>query len=230
MLVVDDIKDIPLFAGLSEAEARRLSAHCVWRSIAENELIIDYDDDTAQVLFVVDGRVRILLRTVAGREVILDDMRDGRYFGEMAAIDGQPRSANVTALEKSRICAMPDAIFRDACTTIPSVGLSVMKVLTQRVRTLNKRLSEYAFLTARQRLCAELLRLSRPRAGSQTQRIVSPPPLQRELADRISTQREVVTRELAGLARKGIIEKTRGGLVLVEPDKLNALIDEAQNK
>lgn len=230
MLVVDDIKDIPLFAGLSEAEARRLSAHCVWRSIAENELIIDYDDDTAQVLFVVDGRVRILLRTVAGREVILDDMRDGRYFGEMAAIDGQPRSANVTALEKSRICAMPDAIFRDACTTIPSVGLSVMKVLTQRVRTLNKRLSEYAFLTARQRLCAELLRLSRPRAGSQTQRIVSPPPLQRELADRISTQREVVTRELAALARKGIIEKTRGGLVLVEPDKLNALIDEAQNK
>ena len=230
MLVVDDIKDIPLFAGLSEAEARRLSAHCVWRSIAENELIIDYDDDTAQVLFVVDGRVRILLRTVAGREVILDDMRDGRYFGEMAAIDGQPRSANVTALEKSRICAMPDAIFRDACTTIPSVGLSVMKVLTQRVRTLNKRLSEYAFLTARQRLCAELLRLSRPRAGSQTQRIVSPPPLQRELADRISTQREVVTRELADLARKGIIEKTRGGLVLVEPDKLNALIDEAQNK
>ena len=215
MLVVDDIKDIPLFAGLSEAEARRLSAHCVWRSIAENELIIDYDDDTAQVLFVVDGRVRILLRTVAGREVILDDMRDGRYFGEMAAIDGQPRSANVTALEKSRICAMPDAIFRDACTTIPSVGLSVMKVLTQRVRTLNKRLSEYAFLTARQRLCAELLRLSRPRAGSQTQRIVSPPPLQRELADRISTQREVVTRELAGLARKSIIEETRGGLVLV---------------
>ena len=230
MLVVDDIKDIPLFAGLSEAEARRLSAHCVWRSIAENELIIDYDDDTAQVLFVVDGRVRILLRTVAGREVILDDMRDGRYFGEMAAIDGQPRSANVTALEKSRICAMPDAIFRDACTTIPSVGLSVMKVLTQRVRTLNKRLSEYAFLTARQRLCAELLRLSRPRAGSQTQRIVSPPPLQRELADRFSTQREVVTRELAALARKGIIEKSRGGLVLVEADKLNALIDEAQNK
>jgi len=227
---VDEIRKIPLFSGLGDGDARRLAVHCAWRTVAENELIIDYEDETAEVLFVVDGRVRILLRTAAGREVILDDMQGGKYFGEMAAIDGMPRSANVTALDKTRICAMPDQVFRDACTTIPSVGLSVMKVLAARVRTLNQRLSEYAFLTARQRLCAELLRLSRPRMGSNTQRIVSPPPLQRELADRISTQREVVTREIAGLARKGIVEKTRGGLVLLDPEQLNSIIDEAQSK
>lgn len=227
---MDEIRKIPLFSGLGDGDARRLSVHCAWRTVAENELIIDYEDETAEVLFVVDGRVRILLRTAAGREVILDDMQGGKYFGEMAAIDGMPRSANVTALDKTRICAMPDQVFRDACTTIPSVGLSVMKVLAARVRTLNQRLSEYAFLTARQRLCAELLRLSRPRMGSNTQRIVSPPPLQRELADRISTQREVVTREIAGLARKGIVEKTRGGLVLLDPEQLNSIIDEAQSK
>jgi CRP-like cAMP-binding protein len=187
--------------------------------VAENELIIDYEDDTAEVVFVVEGRVRVLLRTAAGREVILDDMTTG-----------QPRSANVTALEKTRICAMPDAIFRDACCSIPTVNMAVLKMLAGRVRTLNQRLSEYAFLTAKQRLCAELLRLSRPRMGKEGQRIVSPPPLQRELADRISTQREVVTRELASLARKGIVEKTRGGLVLNEPDKLHALIAEAMSK
>ncbi|MEE4236483.1 MAG: Crp/Fnr family transcriptional regulator [Anderseniella sp.] len=227
---MDKLRDIPLFSGLADGDARRLAVHCVWRSVAENELIIDYEDDTAEVLFVVEGRVRVLLRTAAGREVILDDMTTGQYFGEMAAIDGQPRSANVTALEKTRICAMPDAIFREACTSIPAVGLSVLKMLAGRVRTLNQRLSEYAFLTAKQRLCAELLRLSRPRMGKDSQRIVSPPPLQRELADRISTQREVVTRELAALARKGIVEKTRGGLVIAEPDKLHAFIAEAMSK
>ena len=227
---MEDIRQIPLFSGLSDGDARRLAVHCVWRSVAENELIIDYEDDTAEVVFVVEGRVRVLLRTAAGREVILDDMTTGQYFGEMAAIDGQPRSANVTALEKTRICAMPDAIFRDACCSIPAVNMAVLKVLAGRVRTLNQRLSEYAFLTAKQRLCAELLRLSRPRMGKEGQRIVSPPPLQRELADRISTQREVVTRELASLARKGIVEKTRGGLVLAEPDKLHALIAEAMSK
>ncbi len=195
--------------------------------MAENELLIDYEDDSANVLFVVEGRVRVLLRTAAGREVILDDMTQGQYFGEMAAIDGMPRSANVTALEKARVCTMPDAVFRDACCTIPSVNMAVLKTLSNRVRTLNQRLSEYAFLTAKQRLCAELLRLSRPRAAHEGQRIVSPPPLQRELADRISTQREVVTRELASLARKGIIEKTRGGLVLVQPARLQDMISEA---
>jgi CRP/FNR family cyclic AMP-dependent transcriptional regulator len=114
--------------------------------------------------------------------------------------------------------------------SIPAVNLSVLKMLAGRVRNLNQRLSEYAFLTAKQRLCAELLRLSRPRMGNDGQRIVSPPPLQRELADRISTQREVVTRELASLARKGIIEKTRGGLVLLQPERLHDLVAEAHGK
>ena len=224
---VDQLRDIPVFADLSDGDVRRLSVHCAWRSVAENELLIDYEDDTANVLFVIEGRVRVLLRTAAGREVILDDMTAGQFFGEMAAIDGQPRSANVTALEKARVCTMPDAVFRDACCTIPSVNMAVLKMLSHRVRTLNQRLSEYAFLTAKQRLCAELLRLSRPRAANEGQRIVSPPPLQRELADRISTQREVVTRELASLSRKGIIEKTRGGLVLVQPARLQDMIAEA---
>ena len=56
---LDEIRDIPLFTALADGDARRLSVHCVWRSVAENELIIDYEDETAEVLFVVDGRVRI---------------------------------------------------------------------------------------------------------------------------------------------------------------------------
>ena len=62
---VDEIREIPLFAALGDGDARRLSVHCVWRSIAENELIIDYEDETAEVLFVVDGRVRVLLLTAS---------------------------------------------------------------------------------------------------------------------------------------------------------------------
>ncbi|MBX9700404.1 MAG: helix-turn-helix domain-containing protein, partial [Acetobacteraceae bacterium] len=72
----------------------------------------------------------------------------------------------------------------------------------------------------RQRLSAELLRLSRPRAGSVEARIVSPPPVQQDLAARIGARREVVSRELAEMARQGLIEKVRGGIVIPHPEAL----------
>ena len=230
MGAMSDIRDIALFAGLTDGEARAFGVHCTWRTAGEGELIIDYEDDSSDVLFVLSGKVRILLRTPAGREVILGEMGEGNFFGEMAAIDGSPRSANVTALEPTRVCVMPGKVFCQLCTNVPATGLAVMRRLCERIRLLNIRIGEYAFFTTRQRLCAELLRLSRPRAATSGQRIVSPPPLQRELADRISTQREVVTRELAALARRGLIEKTRGGLVIADPEALNAVIAEGLSK
>ena len=72
----------------------------------------------------------------------------------------------------------------------------------------------------------ELLRLSRPRLGHDTQRSISPPPTQQELAERIGSRREVVSRAMAALEKDGLIEKTRGALVLPDPGELNRLIAE----
>ncbi|MCB1419422.1 MAG: winged helix-turn-helix domain-containing protein, partial [Notoacmeibacter sp.] len=88
------------------------------------------------------------------------------------------------------------------------------------------RLAEHSFLKARHRLYSELLRLSRPRAGREGERIVSPPPTQKELAERIGTRREVVSREINVMERDGLIEKARGGIVIARPDHLQRLISE----
>ena len=72
-----------------------------------------------------------------------------------------------------------------------------------------------------------MLRLSKPRAQAPDERIVSPPPLQKDLADHIGTQREVVTRELSALKKLGLVDSTRGGLVLLKPDGLNQIISDA---
>ncbi len=224
------IRDVPLFAELSEAQAERLDRHCRWASHEANELIVDYGEPTSEVRFVLKGKVRILLRTPTGKEVILAEMGPGQYFGEMAAIDGSSRSANVSALEPSEMCIMPAKVFVEAVTEIPELSFSVMKRFSSRVRELNHRLGEHAFLTTRQRLCAQLLRSSKRRAQAPEQRIVSPPPLQKDLADHIGTQREVVTRELSALKRAGLLDSTRGGLVLLKPDGLNRIISDALAK
>jgi CRP-like cAMP-binding protein len=221
------ITDVEIFKDLDEKSAERLSRICHWSQHEANELIIDYGEPSSEIRFVVSGKVRILLRTPTGKEVILAEMGPGEYFGEMAAIDGSSRSANVTALEKSEMCVMSASTFLDAMIEVPALGRHVMRLLCTRVRDLNHRLGEHAFLTTRQRLCALLLRQSKPRAQAPDQRIISPPPLQKDLADRIGTQREVVTRELSALKKQQLVDSTRGGLVLLNPDGLNSIISDA---
>ena len=224
---MNKITDVELFAGLDEKQSERLGRHCRWSSHETNELIIDYGEATSEIRFVVSGKVRILLRTPTGKEVILTEMGPGQYFGEMAAIDGSSRSANVTALESCEMCVMPAKAFLDAMSDHPDIGQHVLQRLCRHVRELNHRLGEHAFLTTRQRLCALLLRLSKPRAQAPEERIVSPPPLQKDLADHIGTQREVVTRELSALKKLGLVDSTRGGLVLLKPEGLNQIISDA---
>ena len=221
---MDSLSQIPLFQGVDDATIERQSMRCAWRSYEENELIIDYEDDTRDVRFIIDGKVRIILRIATGKEVILTEMREGEFFGEIAAIDEEGRSANVTALNRTRICAMPQSVFIEMVETQPSVNRAVMKTLATRCRNLNSRLAEHCFLQTKHRLYTELLRLARPRLGHEGQRSISPPPTQKDLASRIGTRREVVSREIANLKRNRIVDKTTGALVLCDLPKLNALI------
>lgn len=221
---MNDLAQIPLFACLDEEAAARFSTSCIWRSYDANEMIVDYGEASNEIRFILDGRVRLLLRTPDGKEIILAEMAGNDYFGEMAAIDKSNRSANVTALEKTAMCIMPASVFNEIIDQYTQVARAVMKLLCERVRELNLRLSEHIFMTTRQRLCADLLRLSKKRLGHDGQRIISPPPIHKFLADRIGTQREVVTRELSRLRKKQIISKSRGGIVIDKPDMLNSEI------
>ena len=215
---------IPLFQDMETSMAERYARSCFWKDYDEFELVIDVEDETTEVRFLLSGSARIIHRIAVGKEVILGEMIAGDFFGEIAAIDNEIRSANVTTLTRTRICIMPQKIFMEILEKDPVVNCKVLKVLTQRVRALNLRLAEHSFLQAKHRLYSELLRLSKPRPGHEGQRSVSPPPIQRELADRIGSRREVVSRELNSLEREGIVQKTRGAIVIAKVGELQKRI------
>jgi CRP-like cAMP-binding protein len=228
------ILKISLFSSLDPKAAADFERHCVWRNYEPGELIIDYEDATTDVRFILSGKIRVLIRVASGKEVILGDLGAGDYFGEMAAIDKKGRSANVTALEHSRVCIAPADAFMGIVTSHPQLSRIVLEGLVARVRHLNMQLIEQHFLTAAQRLCAELIRLSRPRLARTArtptpanERVISPPPVQKDIAARIGSSREAVSRELSALERQGLLEKTKGGLVLKDVDVLNRRISTA---
>jgi CRP/FNR family cyclic AMP-dependent transcriptional regulator len=214
------LTQIPLFKGMEPAVAERYARSCIWKDYDEFELVIDVEDETTDVRFLLSGSVRILHRIAVGKEVILGEMGAGDFFGEIAAIDSEYRSANATTLTRTRICIMPQKVFMEILEKDHGVNCKVLKVLTQRIRFLNLRLAEHSFLQAKHRLYSELLRLSKQRPGHEGQRSISPPPIQRELADRIGSRREVVSRELNTLERDGIIKKTRGAIIILKVSEL----------
>src|SRR5919199_2833263 len=198
-----------------------------WRRFEPDEILVDFDDLSTDVYFLISGEVRILIRTPSGKEVILGEMRGGQLFGELAAIDGVKRSANVTALTRGEVCIMSAAVFRELVLSTPPIAERLLRLLAGRVRELNSRLMEQAVLDLKHRLYSELLRLSVSRAGNGKERVVTPPPYHHVLAARIGCRREQVTREFSAMSQEGLVERTRGALVLKRPEVIEARISEA---
>ncbi len=233
---LDRLASLAFFRGADPALLARFDRQAAWRGYGPGDVVLDFEDRTSEVHFIAAGCVRVVVRTPSGREVILNEVGAGDLIGELAAIDGAPRSANVTAVQRSRLCALPAAAFLEIVFASPPVCHRLLRRLAAWLRLRTERALEREALDVRLRLCAELLRLSRGRGGRPDDappgeaggdgcaRVVSPPPPQHEIAARIGAGRETVSREMAELAREGLLERTRGGILLPRPEALRAMI------
>jgi CRP/FNR family transcriptional regulator, cyclic AMP receptor protein len=230
LAAMQTLAHVPFFKGTADLDFERFDRRCKWRRYNGGEIVVDYEDESSDVYFIISGEVRVLIRTLAGKEIILGETRAGQFFGEMAAIDGAKRSANVTALTNSEVCIMPASVFREVVFSSPTICERILRLLTGRVRELNARLAEHSVFNLRHRLYSELLRMSHPRQGRPEERAVTPPPLHHVLAAWIGCRREQVTRELSAMAGEGLIERTRGALVLLQPQVLATRLNEAMRE
>jgi CRP/FNR family cyclic AMP-dependent transcriptional regulator len=220
---------LAFFQGADPAALAAAEPLARWITAGAGALVLDYGDATGDVFVVVEGMVRVVVRTPRGQELILGDRGAGEVIGEMAAISGTPRSANVAALHPTRLCRLPTAAFLDVVLRSPSVALRVMRTLAARLRLQEERMLERVALPVRHRLAAELLRLSRPRGpeakGGGGARVVSPAPPHHVLGARIGTRREAVQIALAELARDGLAEVSPRAIVLPHPEALREAVD-----
>lgn len=220
-----DLAELPFFRPFGPDALAGLAGAARWRSYEAGQTVLEAGDDARDVFLVAEGMLRVSSRSRGGHEVILNEILPGALFGEIAAIDHQQRSATVVALTRSRICAIPASAFMAFVLATPAASLHLMRALATLVREKDARLFELSVLPVRPRLVALLLRLARPRPSGG--HIVSPPRPHHELAARIGTRREVVSRTMSALLREGLLEQTRGGLVLPRPEGLRAELNAA---
>ncbi|TAN48683.1 MAG: Crp/Fnr family transcriptional regulator [Rhodospirillales bacterium] len=204
---------------------------CSWKRYRAEEQIIDRDSDTRDVFFIVSGKVRIVNYSLSGREVTLGDVGAGGHFGELAALDGEPRSASVMALEDTVVASMPPDNFLRLIQAHPESTLFILQSLSRIVRRSTERIMDLSTLGANNRVHAELLRLARAAAKNDANHATLVPiPVHSDIASRVSTTRETVARVLNELAREGIVKRDKDALQVLNIEALEDMVIEVRGE
>ncbi|MSP43679.1 MAG: Crp/Fnr family transcriptional regulator [Alphaproteobacteria bacterium] len=219
------LSGISLFNGFDANELKQIERSCVWRKCRSGDQILTRYSLSRDIIFVVSGEVRIVNFSLTGREVAYAEVKSGGYFGELAAIDGEPRSANVVAHQDCLLASLSPPAFRDVLRSHPEVGVRVLEKLARIVRVCDDRIMDLATLGAHQRVYRELSRLITGdpiRLGSW---LIYPSPTQATIAAKASTTRETVARVMSQLTSAGILERKSKTLYVRDRERLNLLIE-----
>ena len=222
----ETLSGIELFESLSPDDLEALARRCRWRRYTATQQIVEKMDQTTDVFFIVRGKVRAVIYSLSGKEVTFRDISVGAMFGEFSAIDGRSRSADVVALTDTLIASMSTNVFWEVLRDYPEVSAITLKRLTSQVRVLSERVFEFSTLAVKNRIHVELLRLARDHMRDENTAVISPAPTHADIASRISTHREAVTRELNDLSRAGLIERRDRTLIIRDVTRLTRMVQE----
>jgi CRP-like cAMP-binding protein len=216
------LQDCPLFRTLAEKARREISATAHLRGFAVGEPICRLDDHGDSMMAVVVGTVRITLPTVKGKEIILADLRAGEVFGEIALLDGKPRSANATALTNCELMVLERRDLLPFLERNPAACMKLMEFLCARIRRSDERMADIAFYNLPVRLAKTLL--SYPSQGRGATKLSL---TQSELAEMAGGTREKVNRCLRDWQRQGILELKDRWTIILKPEALRELLKSA---
>ena len=223
----ETLAKIDLFRSLDAQAISTLDTQCTWRKYSRNDWVVEYHEASTDVFFVLSGIVRLKIPAASGREVLFKDLNAGEFVGEIAAIDGKPSATGILAYTDAVIARMPRGVFRTVLDRHPDVRDQVLLRVTKIIHALTDRVRDFSMLDVRHRIYSDLLRLSQPKAGAENRAVISPPPTQAAIAARVSTRREAVAREMKALERAGLIERTRGALLLTDTIQLRRMVGRA---
>ncbi|WP_158595899.1 Crp/Fnr family transcriptional regulator [Oleomonas cavernae] len=219
----NQLAKISLLNGLTEAELTDLARVSRWHRFDEGEVVFDRQSDCRGVYLVVEGEVDVVNYSNQGREIAYARVRAGEFFGELSAIDGEPRSANIVAQTQCRIAEVPRETFTEMLKNRPQIAFNIIQKLVKIIRTADDRIMDLATLGAHQRVCIELLRLAKADPVKPGCWMVYPLPTQAEIAALASTTRETVARVMSQLAEDGMIRKVHKTVYIDSREKLTEL-------
>lgn len=213
---------VDIFSELEVDQLNDIGETCEWLRVARGKEVISQKQQTTDIYFIVEGRVAAKGYSVDGKEVTYAEIAAGQIFGEFSAIDRKPRSAAIEALEDSYLARMDPGQFRRLIVDYPTIGLKLAELLVRKNRNMTERMFEYSTMVVHQRICLELLRMIDENESSDAY-LIEPAPSHYQIATRLSTHREAVSKELARLSKLGVVDSGRKKIRILDVARLRKL-------
>jgi CRP/FNR family cyclic AMP-dependent transcriptional regulator len=219
---ISALRGCPLFAPCPTGVLADVGRRLRHRHFRRNEVIFHQGDPGDALHVITSGAVKILLPSPEGEEAIIATLKEGDFFGELALLDGQPRSATATAVEPSETLTLPRDVFRELVEKHPELRDALFAALATLLRRITKHVEELHFLDLAGRLAARIAQLARQAEPGATRSIeLDWPYTQSDLAAMIGGTRQSVNRLLADLIDGGIVQLEHERLVVTDLDALD---------
>ena len=217
------LKGVKLLAELPEDAMRQIEQKCRWIELSPDEVVLEREDGSVDVFFIIKGTVRVMNYLGDEREVALADLGPGDQFGELSAVDSLARSARVVGNEHCLVAALEHEDFLSVMFAHPQVAVRLLDHFAKIIRSMNQRVSALSTLTSHQRIYMELLRLAEPNSSGDGSWIITTVPNHNEIASWTGTEKQQVALAIGGLVRDGILERKHRTFLIKDHARLRML-------
>jgi CRP/FNR family cyclic AMP-dependent transcriptional regulator len=212
------LRTVPIFSELTDGDIASLGRLSSRRRFPKDTVVFFENEEGDFFFMILEGRIKVTILGDDGREVILSMLGPGDFFGEMALLDNEPRSATAIAVEDSELLSLHRTDFQTVLSDKNSIAASLMRILSGRLRRANHQISTLALLDVYGRVARVIVDMAREEGRRlKDGRIAFRRATHQEIANRIGTTRETVTRMLKDLERQGLIH-VEGKELVVQPD------------
>ena len=213
---IEVLQAVPLFAHLGPVDLQALAALCRERRFSRGAVVVSQGEAGDAMFLIAGGQLKVAVFAEDGREVILSVLAAGGFFGEMALLDDEPRSAHVIAMTDATLLQLRREDFRNRLKASPDLGVALLRELSGRLRRADETIASMALLDVNGRIAHLLLELAREEGGDRITRKLT----HATIAQMVGASRETVSRTMKTLALQGIITTTRREIVLKNHDHL----------
>ena len=201
--VLESLRAIPLFGRVSEGDLEELATHLIERRFPKNATVVEEGLPGDYMYVIREGRVKVTKASEDGREKIMNFLEAGAFFGDMALLGNETRSASVKTLEPSMLLALSRRDFIDLLRQSPDLALAVIEELANRLRETNEQARSLSFQGVEERTRNLFERIARVEDGIEEGRRITPSLTHQQIADMVGTSRETVTRAIKQLKESG---------------------------
>jgi CRP/FNR family transcriptional regulator, cyclic AMP receptor protein len=221
------LRNHPLFRDLPSTVIEHLGSYMKTRKVARGATIFAKGDPGSGLMGVLSGMVKVSVASSEGKDIVLNIFHEGEIFGEIALLDGRPRTADATAMSDCELIVIERRDFIPFLSDHPDVTIKFIEILCARLRRTSEQVQDVTFLNLPTRLAKTLLQLTDNPETSAPKRKVAI--TQREISQIIGRSRESTNKQLRVWAKRGWIRLERGGVSVLAPDKLAAAAAEGSD-